>query len=79
MTVPAPARNLLHLTEGQEMVVSVDGTKIIVEPIPLGKPMQSRRPKYTLDELVVDMNPELPLTDEERAWMDEPAAGREIW
>jgi antitoxin component of MazEF toxin-antitoxin module len=41
--------------------------------------MQSRRPKYTLDELVVGMNPELPLTDEERAWMDEPAAGREIW
>jgi antitoxin ChpS len=79
MTVPAPARNLLHLTEGQEMAVSVEGSKVIMEPVPVGRPVRARRPKYTLDELVAGMNPDVPLTDEERAWMDEPPAGREIW
>jgi antitoxin ChpS len=79
MTVPAPARKLLHLTEGQEMAVSVEGSKVIVEPASAGKVMQTRQPKYTLDELVAGMNPDTPLTNEERAWTDASPAGREIW
>jgi antitoxin ChpS len=79
MTVPAPARKLLHLTEGQEMAVSVEGSKVIMEPAPVGEVMQTRQPKYTLDELVAGMNPDAPLTDEERAWTDALPAGREIW
>lgn len=79
MTVPASARNLLNLAEGQEMAVSVEGTRVIAEPVSSAKPMRVRRPKYTLDELVAGMNPDAPLTDEERAWMDEPPMGREIW
>lgn len=79
VTVPAAARNLLHLTEGQEMTVSVEGSKVIMEPMAMEKPLRVRRPKYTLDELVAGMNPDAPLSDEERSWMDAPPAGREIW
>lgn len=79
MTVPASARHLLHLSEGQEMAVSVEGSKVVLEPIPTAKPMRVRRPKYTLDELLAGSNPDAPMTDEERAWHDAPPVGREIW
>lgn len=32
MTVPAPARDALHLAEGQEMTVLVEGDRLIYEP-----------------------------------------------
>jgi antitoxin ChpS len=80
MTVPAAARNMLGLTEGQEMAVSVNGTQVIAEPMPaMEKALKVRRPKYTLDELVAGYDVDAPLTDDERAWMDTPPAGREIW
>ena len=79
MTMPASARNLLRLTEGQEMAVSVQGTKVVLEPMPTRKPMQVRRPKYTLDELVAGMDPDVSPEDAENPWMDAAPAGREIW
>jgi antitoxin ChpS len=79
VTVPASARNLLHLTEGQEMAVSVEGTRVVMEPVAAQPPTRVRRPKYTLDELVAGMDADAPLTDEERAWLEAPPAGREAW
>lgn len=79
MTVPAPARRLLQLTEGQEMAVSVEGSKVILEPAAIGKASRVRRPKYTLDELVAGLNPDAHAADDERQWMEAPPAGREIW
>jgi antitoxin ChpS len=79
MTMPAPARKLLNLTEGQEMAVSVEGTKVIVEAASTRRVVGARQPKYTLDQLVAGMTPDDARTDEERSWMDAPPAGREIW
>lgn len=79
VTVPASARNLLRLAEGQEMVISVEGSRVVMEPTPTAKAVGVRPPKYTLDELVAGMTPEIALSDNERAWMDEPPAGNEIW
>ena len=79
LTMPASARNLLQLTEGQEMAVSVVGSAVVLEPLPKTRPMRVRRPKYTLDELVADADVDAALSDEERDWQDEPALGREIW
>lgn len=79
MTVPAAARNLLHLTEGQEMAVSVEGSKVVFEPMHSHKPMRVRRPRYTLEELLANANPDAPLSDEEQAWQGTPPVGREIW
>jgi hypothetical protein len=36
------------------------------------------RVKYTLAELLVGSDFDKPLTDEEREWIDAPAAGREL-
>jgi antitoxin ChpS len=80
MTVPAAARNLLGLIEGQEMAISVKGTQVIAEPMPVPeKVLKVRRPKYTLDELVAGYDADTPLNDDEREWMDAPPVGREVW
>ena len=77
-TMPAAARNLLHLSEGQEMAVTVVGSKVIMEAMPAAAPARVRRPKYTLDELLADAKPAA-MSDEEEAWHDAPPVGREIW
>ena len=80
LTVPAAARNLLGLTEGQEMAISVAGSKVIAEPVATPhKQTKVRRPKYTLDELVQGYNSGAPLSNEERTWMDAEPVGNEVW
>ena len=78
-TMPAAARNLLQLSEGQEMAVTVEGSKVIMEPIPTAGTMRVRRPKYTLDDLLAASDPDAPMTEEEKAWHDAPPVGREVW
>ena len=75
VTVPAPARDLLQLSEGQEMSVSVEEGKLIYEAF-TAEPR--RRSKYTLDELLSQCDFDTPYSDEERAWLDAPPVGREI-
>ena len=72
MTVPARARDALQLTEGQQMTVSVEGTRLVLEP------SQPARPAYTLDELLAQCDFDQPYSDEERAWLDAPPVGREL-
>lgn len=79
MTVPASARDALHLSEGQEMTVAVEGESLVLKPVAKVSAALIRKPRYTLDELVAQCSPNAALTDEERAWMDEPAAGNETW
>jgi len=79
-TVPAPARRAMQLNAGDEVDVSVDDGRLILEPVAPPQPaMQVRRPKYTIEELVTGYNADAPLSEEEQAWMDAPAVGREIW
>lgn len=80
LTVPAAARNMLGLTEGQEMTVSVRGGQVIAEPlVPSPKVMKVRRPKYTLDALLEGYDSRSPRSPEEQAWIDAPPAGKEAW
>lgn len=79
MTVPAVARSLLQLTEGQEMAVSVEGNRVVLEAVASDRPMRVRRPKYTLDQLIEGADPAAQLSDEERAWHDAAPMGRETW
>lgn len=78
VTVPASARNLLSLTEGQEVDVSVEGGRVVLDPVGRGT-RTVRPPRYTLDELIADRDPAVALSDEERAWHDETAVGHETW
>jgi antitoxin ChpS len=75
MTVPAAARKALHLVEGQEMTVAVEGERLVLAA---ARPAR-RRPKYTLKQLLAECNPDAPLTEEEKAWLNMPPVGRELW
>ncbi|WP_018860309.1 AbrB/MazE/SpoVT family DNA-binding domain-containing protein [Rhizobium sp. 42MFCr.1] len=80
LTVPAAARNMLGLTEGQEMIVSVKGRQVIAEPASNApKTMKVRQPKYTLDELLEGYDANASRSPEEQAWINAPAAGNEVW
>ncbi|RWX36682.1 AbrB/MazE/SpoVT family DNA-binding domain-containing protein [Rhizobium leguminosarum] len=80
LTVPAAARDILGLTEGQEMLVSVRGGKVIAEPLCVAsKPFKVRQPKYTLDELLEGYEFDVGLSAEERAWMYATPVGNEVW
>lgn len=77
-TIPSAARNMLHLTEGQEMTVSVEGARVVLEPV-AASAKRVRVPRYTLDELVSQCEAEPMVSDETRVWQDAPAEGREVW
>ena len=52
------------------MIATVEDGKLVAVP--------RKRPKYTLDELLAQCDPDAPITEEERMWMDLPPVGREI-
>lgn len=80
LTVPAAARRMLSLTEGQEMVVSVRNGQVVAEPVvAASKAIKVRQPKYTLDELLEGYDSDKPLTAEEKEWMDARPVGKELW
>ncbi len=73
MTVPAAARDALGLLAGTEMAVSIEDGRLVLEP------MQRSRPRYSLAALLAQCDPSAPHTKEERAWIDAPPVGRELW
>ena len=66
------ARDALHLSEGQELTVVVDGNRLVLEP---AKP---KRPSFTLEQLLADCDFDQAYSDEERAWLDAEPVGREL-
>ncbi|UHS60542.1 hypothetical protein HRR99_02900 [Agrobacterium vaccinii] len=80
LTVPAAARNMLGLTEGQEMIVSVKGRQVIAEAAPgASGTIKVRQPKYTLDQLLEGYSADASMSLEEEAWLNAPAVGNEVW
>lgn len=72
MTVPASARDALHLSEGTKVTISLAGGRLVLEPV------KADKPKYALEELLAQCDFDAPYTDEERAWLDSPRVGREL-
>lgn len=70
LAVPPAILEMLHLQAGATVGISVDGERLIIEPNP--------RPRYTLSELLAASDYSQPQPEEEREWVDAPAAGREI-
>ncbi|MDO8359503.1 MAG: antitoxin [Devosia sp.] len=75
VTVPAKARDALKLSEGQEMTVAVEDGRLVYE----AKAPTRRRSKYTLEELLAQCDPSIPLSEEEENWLNRKPVGREIW
>ena len=70
MVVPPAILDILHLQAGAAVALAVDGERLIVEA--------PRRPRYTLDELLEQCDPNAPLSDEDRAWLNLKAVGKEL-
>jgi antitoxin ChpS len=70
MVVPPAILDQLGLQAGASVAMAVDGERLIVEP--------PRKPRYTLDELLAQCDPNAPFSDEDRAWVNSAPAGREL-
>jgi antitoxin ChpS len=70
LAVPPALLDILHLRAGAKVGLAVQGGRLIVEP--------QQRPRYTLDELLAQCNPDAPQGQEERAWLDDRPVGGEL-
>ena len=70
LAVPPAILDLLHLEAGATVGLAVDGERLVVHP--------QTKPKYTLDELLAQCDSPAAITEEDRAWLDLPPAGREL-
>jgi antitoxin ChpS len=70
MVVPPAILDQLQLQVGAAVALTVDGERLIVEP--------PRKPRYTLDELLEQCDSNVPLSDEDRAWMNLRPVGKEL-
>ena len=70
MTVPKPVLEELGLQANTKVEVTVENGRLIAVP--------RTRPKYTLEELVAQCDPDAPLGEEDRRWLNDPPAGREV-
>jgi antitoxin ChpS len=70
LAVPPPILEMLHLEAGATVGLAVDQGRLVIEP--------QTKPKYTLDELLALCEPDAPITEEDRLWLDAPPVGREL-
>ena len=70
LAVPPAVLDLLSLKVGTVVGISVDGDRLVIE--------SRKRPKYTLQQLLDQCDFSLPISDEEREWLDAPRVGEEL-
>ena len=70
MAVPPALLEVLELRSGSVVGLEVQGESLVIQP--------QRRPVYTLEQLLKDATPGVPLSDEDRQWIDAPSIGNEL-
>jgi antitoxin ChpS len=70
LAIPPALLDALDLKSDASVGMSVKAGKLLVEP--------KTRPRYTLDDLLAQCSADARASVEERAWVDAPAAGREV-
>lgn len=70
LTIPRAVLDQLELEAGARVELAVADGRLVVEP--------ARRPRYTLAQLLAASDYSAPLGEDEQAWVDGTAAGREI-
>lgn len=70
LAVPPALLDLLHLSAGAEVGLTVDQGRLVIEP--------TRQPRYTLDELLARCDTGADITDEDREWLDDRPCGEEL-
>lgn len=69
IAIPKRVLELVHLQSGSQVTIDVQDGKLIVEP--------SKKPKYTLAELMAQCDLSQPLSAEEQEWLSAPSVGAE--
>lgn len=69
LAVPPALLELLELKAGAKVEIGVDGERLVVE---------TRKPRYTLEELLAQCDPTAEYTDEDREWINDGPVGREL-
>ena len=70
LAVPPAILELLHLSAGLCVDITVDQGKLVVEP--------KLRPRYSLEELLAQCDASAQITGEEQEWFDNTSAGSEL-
>ena len=70
MAIPKALLESLGVTANAKLDLAVEDGKLVAIP--------RKRPKYTLEELMAQCDPDAEITEEERMWMDLEPVGREI-
>ncbi len=70
LAVPPAILDLLQLSAGATVGLSVEHRRLVIEPQP--------RPRYTLAELLAASDYTHPQPAEDREWLDAPTVGREL-
>jgi antitoxin ChpS len=70
LAVPPALLELLRLQPGARVGITAEKGRLIVEP--------QKRPRYTLDQLLAQSHPRASCIKEEREWLDNRPAGREL-
>ena len=70
LAVPRPLLELLNLESGSKVELAIENGRLVVKP--------QKRPRYTLNELLVQCQPSAARTREEREWLDDKPAGSEL-
>jgi antitoxin ChpS len=69
MAIPKRLLELVHLKVGSQVNIDIQQGKLIVAPI--------KKKSYTLAQLLAQCDTSLPISKEEREWLDAPAVGLE--
>jgi antitoxin ChpS len=70
LAVPPALLDVLHLTAGATVGLTVDNGRLVVEP--------QARPRYTMTELLAASDYSQAPPSEQREWVDAPAVGDEL-
>lgn len=70
LRIPKPIVESLKLSANMEVHLSIANGCLIAKPA-------STRPHYTLTKLLAKCDPSIPMTSEEREWLDTQAVGKE--
>ncbi len=70
LAVPPTLLDILQLGAGAKVGLAIDNGRLVVEP--------QTRPRYTLDELLAQCDPNTDLSTEDREWLDAPSVGNEL-
>jgi antitoxin ChpS len=70
LAVPPALLDMLRLQPGAKVGIAVESGRLVVEP--------QNRPRYTLQELLAQCRPRIRRTKEERDWLENKPAAREL-